>query len=71
MKKHLYDHYSMVIQWSEENQAYLVDVPELPGCHTHGDTHEEAVRNGLEAIEVWIEAYEALGRPVPSPRVLV
>jgi len=71
MKGHLYDRYSMVIQWSEEDQAYIVAVPELPGCRTHGETHEEAVRNGLEAIQVWIEAYEALGKPIPKPKVLV
>jgi len=63
----LYDHYSMIIQWSEEDQAYLVDVPELSGCRTHGDTHEEAVKNGLEAIQAWIEANESLGRPIPKP----
>jgi len=71
MKGHLYDRYSMVIQWSEEDQAYIVAVPELPGCRTHGETHEEAVRNGLEAIQVWIEAYETLGKPIPKPKVLV
>ncbi len=39
-----YDHYTMVIQWSEEDNAYIVTVPELPGCITHGDTYEEAVK---------------------------
>ncbi len=36
-------HYSMLIQWSDEDEAYIVTVPELPGCKTHGSTHEEAV----------------------------
>ncbi len=53
-----YEHYSMVIQWSEEDKAYIVTVPELPGCKTHGDTYEEAVRNGREVIELWIDANE-------------
>ncbi|MBV9020741.1 MAG: type II toxin-antitoxin system HicB family antitoxin [Chloroflexi bacterium] len=71
MHRHLYDHYSMFIQWSQEDQAYLVNISELPGCRTHGDSHEEAVRNGLEAIQAWIEANEALGRPIPQPKVLI
>ncbi len=65
-----FDHYSMVIEWSEEDQAYLVTVPELPGCHTHGSTYEEAVAQGQDAIVSWISAREASGRPVPPPRVI-
>ena len=59
----------MVIEWSDEDQAYIVTVPELPGCRTHGLTYEEAVRQGQDAIEIWIEAQRASGRPVPAPRV--
>lgn len=66
-----YEHYSMVIQWSEEDKVYIVTVPELPGCKTHGETYEEAVQHGQEVIELWIEANEAWGRPVPPPRILV
>lgn len=62
-------HYSIVIQWSEENQAYLAYVPELPGCKTHGDTYEEALKNALEVIELWIEAAQKTGRLIPPPRV--
>lgn len=65
-----YDHYSMVIEWSEEDQAYLVTVPELPGCRTHGSTHEAAVHQGLDAMPSWITARMASGRPIPQPRVL-
>ena len=39
-----YQHYSMIIQWSDEDNAYIVTVPELPGCQTHGETYEEAVQ---------------------------
>ncbi|HZS76573.1 MAG TPA: type II toxin-antitoxin system HicB family antitoxin [Ktedonobacteraceae bacterium] len=64
-------HYSMVIQWSVEDNAYIVTVPELPGCKTHGKTYEEAVKNGQEAIELWLEASREWGHPIPEPRVLM
>ncbi len=64
-------HYSVNIQWSDENQAFLVDVPELPGCHTHGDTYEEAIKNAVEVIELWIETAKDLGWPIPAPKVTV
>jgi predicted RNase H-like HicB family nuclease len=66
-----YAHYSMVIQWSVEDNAYLVSVPELPGCITHGETYEEAAKRGQEAIESWIAANRAWGRPIPAPSVLL
>lgn len=61
--------YSIVIQWSDRNNAYLVNVPELPGCHTHGDTYQEALQNALEVIELWIEAAEKDGLPIPPPMI--
>jgi predicted RNase H-like HicB family nuclease len=64
-------HYSVNIQWSDRNQAYLVNVPELPGCHTHGDTYEEALKNALEVIKLWIEAAKKDGLPIPPPKVAV
>lgn len=60
-------HYSMIIQWSDEDLAYLVTVPELPGCMTHGSTYEEAVKQGQDAIEGWIQVAQELGHPVPPP----
>lgn len=66
-----YEHYSMIIQWSLEDNTYIVTVPELPGLKTHGDTYEEAARNGQEVIELWIDASEASGHPIPPPRILV
>jgi predicted RNase H-like HicB family nuclease len=62
------EHYSMIIQWSEEDQAYIVTVPELPGCRTHGDTYEEAVKQGKDAIESWLMAAEQDGDPISPPR---
>ena len=66
-----YEHYSMVIQWSEEDQVFIVTVPELPGLKTHGKTYEEAARNGQEVIEPWIDASIEWGHPIPAPKVLV
>ncbi|MBA2676904.1 MAG: type II toxin-antitoxin system HicB family antitoxin [Ktedonobacteraceae bacterium] len=62
-------HYSMVIQWSNEDQAYIVMVPELPGCMTHGNSYEEAVKQGQDAIESWLQVAQELGRPIPAPQV--
>ena len=63
-------HYSMNIQWDEDDHIYVVTVPELPGCQTHGKTYEEAVRQGRDAIATWIDASRELGLPIPAPRVL-
>lgn len=64
-------HYSMIIKWSDEDQAYIVTVPELPGCRTHGETYEEAVKQGQDAIESWIMVAKELGRPIPPPDKVV
>jgi predicted RNase H-like HicB family nuclease len=61
-------HYSMVIEWDPDDQIYVVTVPELPGCMTHGKTYEEAVRQGKDAIETWIEGAMEDGEPLPQPR---
>jgi predicted RNase H-like HicB family nuclease len=60
--------YSMLIQWSDEDAAYIVSVPELPGCTTHGATRLEAVEQGEEALAGWLEAAEAWGRTIPPPQ---
>ena len=62
-------HYAIAIQWSEEDQAYLARAPELPGCITHEETYEEALKNAQEVIELWIEAAQETGRSIPSPRL--
>lgn len=62
-------HYSMVIAWSDEDRIFIVTVPELPGCKTHGKTYEEAVRQGQDAIESWLDAARAWGKAIPRPRV--
>ncbi len=59
--------YSMHIDWSEEDDAYVVSVPDLPGCMTHGATYEEAARNGEEAIASWVGAARDAGDVLPTP----
>jgi len=59
----------MVIQWDSHDTIYVVEVPELPGCMTHGKTYEEAGKNAQEAIEVWIEAALDAHEIVPPPKV--
>ena len=63
-------YYSINIQWSERDQAYIANVPELPGCKTHGETYKEALSNILDVIELWIEAAEEAGEMIPQPQII-
>ena len=60
--------YEMIIYWSKQDKAFLVEVPELPGCMADGETREEAIKNANEVIELWIETARDLGREIPQPR---
>ncbi len=60
--------YEMIIYWSERDQSYLVEVPELPGCMADGETYKEAVCNAEKIIEEWLETAKELGRPIPEPK---
>ncbi|MCD4767544.1 MAG: type II toxin-antitoxin system HicB family antitoxin [Methanosarcinales archaeon] len=60
--------YELIIYWSEEDDAYIVEVPELPGCMANGRTYNEAIRNVLIVIEEWIDTARELGRDVPVPK---
>ena len=62
-------HYSMIIQRSVEDQAYIVSLPEFPGNLTHGETYEEAVRQGEDLIESLIMWAQQDGTPLPEPQV--
>ncbi len=64
------DRYSLVIEWSGEDHLYIVTVPELPGCRTHGATQGEAVAMGRDASAAWLHANRAWGRPIPAPRLV-
>jgi predicted RNase H-like HicB family nuclease len=52
----------------EEGGGFVAVAPELPGCRSDGDTPEEALRNGYDAVACWIEAAQEMGRPIPAPR---
>ncbi len=60
--------YELIIYWSEEDEAFIVEVPELPGCMADGENYEQAVTNAQQVIKEWIETANELGRPVPKPR---
>ena len=60
--------YSMVIRWSDEDQVFVVSLPEFgPTNKTHGETYEEAAKNGCEVLDLLVETYQAKGWALPSP----
>lgn len=60
--------YEVIIYWSDEDQAFIAEVPELPGCAADGATYGEAISNVEVVIREWIETAQELGRPVPEPK---
>ena len=60
--------YELIIYWSQEDDAFVVEVPELPGCLADGHTSQEAVANAEVVIREWIETAKELGRPIPQPK---
>ncbi|BAZ29008.1 hypothetical protein NIES4074_14450 [Cylindrospermum sp. NIES-4074] len=64
-------HYTIIIQWSEEDKCFIVSLPEWGDfCHTHGETYEEAFKNAQEVLEMLIESYLEDGQPLPEPQTL-
>jgi predicted RNase H-like HicB family nuclease len=60
--------YETIIFWSEDDQAFIAEVPELPGCMTHGALQEVVLSNAQEAIMHWIETAREFGDPIPEPK---
>jgi predicted RNase H-like HicB family nuclease len=60
--------YEIILYWSKEDQAFIAEVPELPGCAADGTTYQEALANAEVVIKEWIETAQELGRPIPQPR---
>jgi len=62
------DKYEIIIFWSDEDNAYVADVPELSGCMAHGVSYESALANAKEAVALWIETANEFGDPIPKPK---
>ncbi|NLJ60672.1 MAG: type II toxin-antitoxin system HicB family antitoxin [Firmicutes bacterium] len=60
--------YEIIIYWSEDDQAYIGEVPELPGCAADGESYQETLANTETIIQEWIETAKSLGRPTPEPK---
>jgi predicted RNase H-like HicB family nuclease len=60
--------YEIIIYWSEEDKAYVAEVPELPGCAAHGPSQEAALASAQEAIRLWIDTAKEFGDPIPEPK---
>ena len=60
--------YEIIIYWSQEDDAFVADVPELPGCMAHGKTHESALRNAKAAIRLWVKTAREFNDPIPEPK---
>jgi len=60
--------YEIIIYWSNDDKAFIAEVPELPGCAADGATYKEALANVEVIIKEWIATAKELGRPVPQPK---
>ncbi|MFP4088307.1 MAG: type II toxin-antitoxin system HicB family antitoxin [Desulfobacteraceae bacterium] len=60
--------YEIIIFWSVDDNAFVAEVPELPGCMADGNTYQEALSNAEKIIDEWIETAVKVGRPIPQPK---
>jgi predicted RNase H-like HicB family nuclease len=60
--------YEVIIYWSQEDGAFIAEVPELPGCAADGVTYQQAIANVEVVIQEWVETAKELGRPIPTPK---
>ena len=60
--------YETIIYWSKEDNTYIAEVPELPGCMAHGDSYESALGNVKAAIQLWLDTASEFGDPIPEPK---
>ena len=60
--------YEIIIYWSDEDEAYIAEVPELAGCAADGETYQEAIQNAEKVIQDWIETAKLMGRSIPEPK---
>ena len=60
--------YEIILYWSEKNQIYIAEMPELPGCMAHGETQELALANAQEAMQLWLDVAKESGDFIPQPK---
>jgi predicted RNase H-like HicB family nuclease len=60
--------YEIIIYWSNEDQVFVAEVPQLPGCMAHGNTQEAALVHANEAMQLWIDTAREFGDPIPEPK---
>jgi predicted RNase H-like HicB family nuclease len=60
--------YEVIIYWSDEDEAFIAEVPELPGCIADGSSYQEALANVEVVIQEWIDTSQELGSPIPDPK---
>ena len=60
--------YEIILYWSNEDQAFIAEVPELPGCAADGPTYQAALAAAEVAIHEWIDTARELGRDIPEPK---
>ena len=60
--------YEVIIYWSDEDQVFIAELPELPGCMAHDESQELALKNAQEAMHLWIDTANEFGEPVPVPK---
>lgn len=61
-------HYEIILYWSDEDQVFVAETPELPGCMAHGETQEVALANIKEAMSLWLDTARKYGDPIPQPK---
>ena len=62
------DKHKVIIYWSDDDQAFVAEVPELPGCMAHGKSQAEALRNARDAVSLWVRTAREFGDLVPQPK---
>ncbi|AKS41178.1 type II toxin-antitoxin system HicB family antitoxin [Wenzhouxiangella marina] len=60
--------YAIIIFWSDEDDAFIADVLELPGCQAHGSSQAEALTKAQQAIDLWLDTAREFGDPIPEPK---
>ena len=60
--------YEIIIFWSDEDDAFIADVPELSGCKAHGNSRKEALENAQDAIQLWLDTAREFGDRIPEPK---